>query len=94
MKTFPVRPDEAARLHDWLLDRIAAYLERSPSAIDPAVPLAEYGMDSVSALSLCGDLEDELRLFVDPTLVWDYPTVNALVAHLTTLLPAATEGVR
>lgn len=86
------RPDEAtAALHDWLLDRLAMYLERSPASIGTAVPLAEYGMDSVCALSLCGDLEDEQRLFVDPTLVWDHPTVDGLVTYLAALLPGAED---
>ena len=34
------------------------------------------------ALSLCGEIEDELRLTVEPTLAWDYPTVNAMAGYL------------
>ncbi|MET9960279.1 acyl carrier protein [Streptomyces sp. NPDC006326] len=71
----------------WLLDRVALYLRRPASTIDPAVSLAEYGMDSVMALSLCGDLEDEFGLEAEPTLLWDHPTVESLLAHLLTVLP-------
>ncbi|MFJ6721854.1 MULTISPECIES: acyl carrier protein [unclassified Streptomyces] len=70
----------------WLLDRVALYLRRPASTIDPAVSLAEYGMDSVMALSLCGDLEEEFGLEVEPTLLWDHPTVESLLAHLPTVL--------
>jgi acyl carrier protein len=73
----------------WLLDRVALYLGRDAQSIDPTVPLAEYGMDSVCALSLCGDLEDEFGLVVEPTLLWDHPTVQSLLAFLATRLPAA-----
>ncbi|MFF4017246.1 acyl carrier protein [Streptomyces sp. NPDC001843] len=73
----------------WLLDRVALYLGRDAQTIDPTVPLAEYGMDSVCALSLCGDLEDEFGLVVEPTLLWDHPTVQSLLAFLATRLPAA-----
>ncbi|MEU7068019.1 acyl carrier protein [Streptomyces sp. NPDC053429] len=74
--------------HEWLMDRLSLYLRRAPESIDPGVPLAEYGMDSVAALSLCGDLEDEFGLEVEPTLLWDHPTVTALLRHLQQVLPA------
>jgi acyl carrier protein len=72
----------ADSLSTWLVDRIAVYLQRSASEIDPAVPLAEYGLDSVAALSLCGDIEEDFDLMVEPTVAWDYPTVEALTSHL------------
>ncbi|MQY14095.1 hypothetical protein SRB5_42560 [Streptomyces sp. RB5] len=77
--------------HDWLLDRLALYLRRAPDTVSPTVPLAEYGMDSVAALSLCGDLEDEFGLDVEPTLLWDHPTVDSLTTYLTGALGAAAE---
>ncbi|MEU6479298.1 acyl carrier protein [Streptomyces sp. NPDC047017] len=73
----------------WLLDRVALYLGRDADTIDPAVPLAEYGMDSVCALSLCGDLEDEFGLMVEPTLLWDHPTVASLLDFLAVQLAPA-----
>ncbi|MFF5338029.1 acyl carrier protein [Streptomyces sp. NPDC013181] len=74
-------------VYTWLSARLALYLRRAPETIDPSVPLAEYGMDSVAALSLCGDLEEEFGLDVEPTLLWDFPTVNGLVRHLAAVLP-------
>ncbi|MFF4650448.1 acyl carrier protein [Streptomyces sp. NPDC001380] len=72
----------AESLTVWLVDRIAVYLRRSPGEIDPTVPLAEYGLDSVAALSLCGDIEEDFDLVLEPTVAWDYPTVDALSGHL------------
>ncbi|WP_328870173.1 acyl carrier protein [Streptomyces sp. NBC_00287] len=69
-------------LTDWLVHRVAEYLRTPPSEIDPAVPLAQYGLDSIAALSLCGDVEDAFGVPVDPTAAWDYPTVQALAGHL------------
>ncbi|MFF4402725.1 acyl carrier protein [Streptomyces sp. NPDC001480] len=71
-----------APLHQWLTTHLAVYLDRVPESIDATVPLAEYGMDSVGALSLCGDIEDDFGILVEPSLVWDHPTVAQLVAHL------------
>ncbi|MFF1378843.1 acyl carrier protein [Streptomyces sp. NPDC058308] len=72
----------ATELRGWLTARLAIYLARPENSIDHDTPLAAYGMDSVWALSLCGDLEEEKNLIVDPTLVWDHPTVTGIVAHL------------
>jgi acyl carrier protein len=77
-------------LTTWLAERIALYLKRQPDGIDADVPLAEYGLDSVAALSLCGDIEDDFDLVIEPTAAWDYPTVNALAGHLMEELAAET----
>jgi acyl carrier protein len=82
------RPDGASQqrtadeLAGWLVGRIAAYTRLSPDEIDRSAPLTGYGLDSVAALSLCGDIEDEFDLVVEPTVAWDHPTVAALVAYL------------
>ncbi|MEU9300201.1 acyl carrier protein [Streptomyces sp. NPDC048269] len=80
--------------HEWLSARLSLYLRRAPETIDPTVPLAEYGMDSVAALSLCGDLEDEFGLEVEPTLLWDHPTVESLGRHLSAVLAATEPSAR
>ena len=77
--TYPPEQREAA-LRDWLVRRLSRYLGRL--GIDPNVPLAEYGIDSLVALNLYGDVEEELGLPVDVTVVLDYPTVAALAEHL------------
>ncbi len=77
--TYPPEQREAA-LREWLVHRLARYLGRLD--IDPRVPLAEYGIDSLVALNLYGDVEEELGLPVDVTVVLDYPTVAALAEHL------------
>ncbi|MEV5016074.1 acyl carrier protein [Streptomyces sp. NPDC053780] len=72
----------------WLVDRVAYYLERSPSDVDEGADLAEMGLDSVYALTLCGDVEDRFGLVVEPTMAWDHPTVDAITAHLAAELAA------
>lgn len=76
----PSTPDE---IRAWLTDRVGYYLERPADTIDRSTPLSQYGLDSVYAFSLCGDIEDLLKIGVDPTLVWDYRTVDALTDYLT-----------
>jgi acyl carrier protein len=66
----------------WLRERVAFYVEREPGEIDPDIRLVEIGLDSVFAMSLSGDIEDEFGVVVEPTVAWDHPTVNALAGYL------------
>lgn len=75
---------------DWLTRRLADYLNTSPGAIATDVSIADYGLDSVFALTLCSALEYELGVVADPTLAWDYPTIEAMAGHLTEELRAAS----
>jgi len=68
----------ADSLRAWLIDRVAAYLQCSPDTIRPDTPLADYGLDSVYALTMCADIEDHLGIDLEPTVMWDNPTVDAL----------------
>ncbi|WP_030320809.1 acyl carrier protein [Streptomyces sp. NRRL B-3229] len=79
----------AQDLKTWLTDRIAFYLEVPADTISPDVKLVEYGLESVYALALCGDVEDEFGIEVEPTLAWDHPTVDALAQLLEERLAGA-----
>jgi acyl carrier protein len=65
-------------LFTWMADEMG--IERSQ--IDPIQTFLSYGMDSVQAMTMVGDLEAKLGMRLPPTLAWDYPDINALAAHL------------
>lgn len=69
-------------LADWLTAKVARSLNMTSDAIDVDTPLADYGIDSAASLTLCADLEAEKGIAVETTIVWDYPTIDAIVAHL------------
>ena len=69
-------------LSDWLTDWIARELKMPASDIDLARSLLEYSMSSLTATILVGDLEDWLDLRLPPSLVWDYPSIDAMTDHL------------
>jgi acyl carrier protein len=82
-------PDpDPATLERWLTGRIAAYGDVDPATVRPDSPLADLGLDSVFALTLCGDVEDEFGVDVDPTIAWDHPTLGALAAELAARIAA------
>lgn len=66
----------------FLITRIAFILEMDASSIDPRQPFTYYGLGSVQAVSLTGDLETFLNRKLSPTLAWDYPNIELLANHL------------
>ncbi|GAA3353954.1 acyl carrier protein [Streptomyces antimycoticus] len=65
-------------LREWLTNCIASHLERPADTIDTSVRLSDYGLDSLYVLSVAGELEDHYDVSLDPTLLWDNPTIDAL----------------
>ncbi|NJL82099.1 MAG: acyl carrier protein [Chloroflexaceae bacterium] len=72
----------ATTIQTWVAAYIAELLEVEPSEVDTSLPFDRYGLDSSAAVGLTGDLEDWLERKLDPTLLYDYPTVEALAQHL------------
>ena len=69
-------------LTDWLTVKVAGYVDVAPDTIDIETPLADLGIDSVLGMTLCADLECEKGFAVETTIVWDYPTIDAIATHL------------
>ena len=72
------------KIEDWLINYLVELLEIKPEDIDVETPFDRYGLDSSAAVALTGDLEDWLGGDIDPTIVYDYPTIQSLVEYLKT----------
>jgi len=57
------------------------------------VPLAEMGVDSVHAVSLVGEIEAHFDIDVDPTLIFDYPTISHIAGYISTAVVEQAEAV-
>jgi len=79
---------EYQELVDWLTIKVAEYLHLPPDTIGIDIPLADCGIDSISGMALCADLQHEKGFAVDSTIVWDYATIDAIAAYLVTERPA------
>jgi acyl carrier protein len=77
----------------WLTAQLASYLEVSAAAIDPMRPLAEMGVDSVHAVSLVGDVEAHFDIDVDPTMIFDYPTLSHIAEYIGAAVAEQQEAV-
>jgi acyl carrier protein len=77
----------------WLTTQLGSYLEIPATAINPMIPLAEMGVDSVHAISLVGDIEARFDIDVDPTLIFDYPTLSHIAEFIDTAVTEQQEVV-
>jgi len=66
----------------WLISQIAERLVVEPQEIDIREPFSHYGLDSVAAVTLSGELEEWLGRKLAPTLAYDYPSIEALARYL------------
>ncbi|BBX62702.1 phosphopantetheine attachment site domain protein [Mycobacterium saskatchewanense] len=83
--TMTMKTIDHQELADWLTAEVARLVGLPVDAIDVDTPLADYGLDSAASLALCADLEDELGIIAETTIVWDYPTVDGIAQHLAAL---------
>lgn len=76
------KPRDEAALRAWLINTLAKRLRADPAHIDPEASLADFGMDSLMAIRVTGDLEKYLGIQLEATLLWEHPSIAALVRHL------------
>jgi len=69
-------------IKDWLVGNIAAMIKKNKNEINISAPLADYGLDSIHAVGLSGDIEQKFNIHVDPTIAWDYPTILQMSEYL------------
>jgi acyl transferase domain-containing protein/NAD(P)-dependent dehydrogenase (short-subunit alcohol dehydrogenase family)/acyl carrier protein len=69
-------------LEAWLKAQIAQATGLTAAQIDSTRPFREFGLESVDAVGISGDLEASLSRPLEPTLLYEHPTIEALVDHL------------
>jgi acyl carrier protein len=73
---------DSTALQEWLRERVATYGDVPADGVDVDTQLTDLGLDSVYALTLCGDIEDTFNIDMDPSVIWDHDTIRALAAAL------------
>ena len=69
----------------------AELLNVVPSRIVRTTKFSRLGLDSATSINLILSLEEWLGVQIAPEAVFDYPTVEALADHLSTVLPELAE---
>ncbi|GAA4432140.1 acyl carrier protein [Bremerella cremea] len=75
-------PKTAEEIQDWIIDYLAKLLETNPNTIDPSATFDSFALDSATAIGMTGDLETWLGKRIDPTIVYDYPTIEEFSNYL------------
>jgi acyl carrier protein len=70
------------QLRQWLAHKVAEESGIERSIISQFEPLSRYGLTSMQAVTITGDLEAVLGRRIAPTLLWENPTIDAAARTL------------
>jgi phthiocerol/phenolphthiocerol synthesis type-I polyketide synthase B len=91
-----LRDSEPALRRGILADHVAGHVVAamglaSPQLLDTSMGFFQSGMDSLMSVTLQRALSDSLGESLPASVVFDYPTVDALSGYLATILPELIE---
>src|SRR5712692_7759457 len=66
----------------WLVAKLSELLDVTPESIDLRESFTSYGLGSLQAVIISGELGDWLGRKLSPTLAYDYPNVEVLARYL------------
>lgn len=69
-------------VQSWMISLLQQEWKIPISSIDLSKSFSDYGLDSVMAVNLAQEIEDWLGWPVEATIVWNFPTIESLSAHL------------
>jgi acyl carrier protein len=69
-------------IEEWLVERVMEVTHKELDDIDVSVQLINYGVNSIDAAILSGDLEEWLGRELPVSIIYQFPTIEALSAHL------------
>ncbi len=84
VESFPEFPSQCSQkyIESFLINRLSFWLKLPPQDVDVQETLAHYGFDSSIAISLAGELGEFLHTPLDPTLLYDFPNIEAVARYL------------
>lgn len=78
--------DTAVWVAELVTAAVAAELGLPEGGVDPRLPLAEIGVDSIMTVALRKQLERKTGLELPPTLLWEHPTAAAVATRIVEML--------
>jgi acyl carrier protein len=91
MTKMPITVDDVRNL---LIEAIAAEALIPPTEVATDRPFTAYGLDSMAVMSVGVEIEDMCGLSnLPPSLLWDYPTVDALTESLWAMMTVSPMNI-
>jgi acyl carrier protein len=75
-------PGSQKDILDWLVLKLSEALAFDPRELCVTEPLSAYGLNSIQAVSIVGDLESWLGREFPATLLWDCNTLSDAAAFI------------
>lgn len=72
-----------SEITEWLKKKVAEEANLLSADVDISLPWSTYGLTSMQILMITGALEQFLQRRVDPSIIWDYPTIKDIAKSLT-----------
>lgn len=72
----------AKALLDWLVNYISTRCDIPVSELQTDIPFEEFGIDSMQAVEITAQIEQQFHISVEPTALFEFNTVSLLVSHL------------
>jgi acyl carrier protein len=82
-------PLTEANIRQWLIERLAKQLKTDASQIDSSRTFESYGLDSIVAVQVAGDLEKLLEQRLSPALLFEHQNIDDLAKYLASELAPA-----
>ena len=85
LPSYPTRDDGptiVAAVEGWLSEWLVVRAGVAPETVDFDKPFADYGLDSMTAVELSGELEDWSGVELTPMIAISYPTVSAMSRYV------------
>lgn len=83
----PVTPED---IRAWLTSAVAEAAGIDPTAVDPGRPIAEFGIGSRQLVTLAAELSERIGRPLEPSLVFNHPTIAAISEAVLDERPAPT----
>jgi acyl carrier protein len=82
-------PLTEAGIRQWLVERLAKQINVPAAQIETARTFESYGLDSLVALQVAGDLEKLLEQRLSPALLFEHQNIDDLAHYLATELASS-----
>ncbi len=75
-------PTKVIELQAWLVNQLAEQFDLDAESIDIQKPLTQYGLDSIVAFTVVGELEEYLDIELPATLLWEHETIERAAEYV------------
>jgi acyl carrier protein len=76
---------QKSEIEQFITSKLRDTFEINIESFDKSQTFEAYGIDSISAVRMVGELEDLMDMELSSTLLWEYNSIEKLTAYLSQL---------